>query len=214
VPAVGHGHHASNGRGALAVKHARQAGSTGRAALGAKGGLYYCAQGTAIDGLLARRRYKPLTLADPPFDPLASELPGAEPATAARRIPWRCKAPGIPSQYGLHARQKLANAERRRDAVIGAELEPDHPIDLVASLIGDDDHRDIGARPDVAQQVEPVVLAETQFEDRQVWLALGEMAHHCLASRRAQSAHLVSLEIVHDHLPRDGVVNCDEDERR
>jgi len=54
---------------------------------------------------------------------------------------------------------------------------------------------------------------ETQFEDRQVWLALGEMAHHCLASRRAQSAHLVSLEIVHDHLPRDGVINGDEDER-
>src|SRR5580704_19376520 len=38
-------------------------------ALGVKGGPYYCAQGTAIDGLLARRRYKPLTLADPPFDP-------------------------------------------------------------------------------------------------------------------------------------------------
>ena len=40
---------------------------------GVKGGPYYCAQGTAI-GLLARRRYKPLTLADPPFDPhLASD---------------------------------------------------------------------------------------------------------------------------------------------
>jgi hypothetical protein len=44
-------------------------------ALGVKGGPYYCAQGTAIDGLLARRRYKPLTLADPPFDPhLASDV--------------------------------------------------------------------------------------------------------------------------------------------
>ena len=31
------------------------------------------------------------------------ELPAAEPATAARRIPWRCKASGIPSQYGPHA---------------------------------------------------------------------------------------------------------------
>jgi len=42
---------------------------------GVKGGPYYCAQGTAIDGLLARRRYKPLTLADPPFDPhLASDV--------------------------------------------------------------------------------------------------------------------------------------------
>src|ERR1700719_2449831 len=69
------------------------------------------------------------------------ELPAAEPATAARRIPWRCKAPGIPSQYGPHARQKLAYAERRGDAVIGAKLEPDLPVDLVASLIVDDDHR-------------------------------------------------------------------------
>ena len=66
-------------------------------------------------------------------------------------------------EYGPHARQKLANAEWRGDAVIGTELEPDHRVDVVASLIGEDDHRDIGARPDVAQQVEPVVLAETQF---------------------------------------------------
>jgi ATP-grasp domain len=52
------------------------------------------------------------------------ELPAAEPAAAARRIPWRCKAPGIPSQYGPHARQKLAKAERLGNAVIGTELEP------------------------------------------------------------------------------------------
>ena len=52
------------------------------------------------------------------------ELPAAEPAAAARRIPWRCKAPGIPSQYGPHARQKLAKAERLGNAVIGTDLEP------------------------------------------------------------------------------------------
>ena len=52
------------------------------------------------------------------------ELPAAEPAAAARRIPWRCKAPGIPSQYGPHARQKLAKAELLGNAVIGTELEP------------------------------------------------------------------------------------------
>jgi len=98
------------------------------------------------------------------------------------------------------------------DALVGITRRPGNSD--WEPLIGEDDHRDIGARPDVAQQVEPVVLAETQFEDRQVRLALGEMAHHCLASRRAQSAHLVSLEIVHDHLPRDRVVNGDEDERR
>ncbi len=173
-----------------------------------------CVEESDKQGILGLRQRDGGTIGvgEAPTAPI--ELPAAEPATAARRIPWRCKAPGIPSQYGPHARQKLANAERRGDAVIGTELEPDHPVDVVASLIGEDDHRDIGARPDVAQQVEPVVLAETQFEDRQVRLALGEMAHHCLASRRAQSAHLVSLEIVHDHLPRDRVVNGDEDERR
>ena len=170
-----------------------------------------CVEESDKQGILGLRQRDGGTIGvgEAPTAPI--ELPAAKPATAARRIPWRCKAPGIPSQYGPHARQKLANAERRGDAVIGTELEPDHPVDLVASLIGDDDHRDIGARPDIAQQVEPVVLAETQVEDRQVRLALGKMAHHCLASRRAQSAHLVSLEIVHDHLPRDGVVNGDED---
>src|ERR1700746_2929439 len=61
-----------------------------------------------------------------------TELPVAEPATAARRIPWRCKTPGIPSQYGPHARQKLANAERRGDTVIGTEPEPDHPVHVLA----------------------------------------------------------------------------------
>ena len=73
-----------------------------------------------------------------------------------RRIPWRCRRLASVAQYGPHTRQKLAKAERLGDVVIGAELEPDHPVDLVASLIGDDDHRDIGARPDLAQQVEPV----------------------------------------------------------
>jgi hypothetical protein len=41
--------------------------------------------------------------------------------------------------------QKLANAERRGGAVTGTELEPDHPVDVGASLISEDDHRDIGA---------------------------------------------------------------------
>src|SRR5882757_1983473 len=149
-----------------------------------------CVEESDKQGILGLRQRDGGTIGvgEAPTAPI--ELPTAEPATAARRIPWRCKAPGIPSQYGPHARQTLANAERRGDAVIGTGLEPDPPVDVVASLSGDDDHRDIGARPDMAQQVEPVILAETQVEDRQVRLAHGEMAYHCLASRRAQSAHL------------------------
>jgi len=62
-------------------------------ALGVKGGPYYCAQGTAIDGLLARRRYKPLTLADPPFDPhLASDATG-------RDMAWQVSMPIRPPVY-------------------------------------------------------------------------------------------------------------------
>lgn len=36
----------------------------------------------------------------------------------------------------------------------GAGTEPDHSVDLVASITSDDDNRDIGTRPKGAEQVE------------------------------------------------------------
>src|SRR6266853_6759205 len=89
-----------------------------------------CVEESDKQGILGLRQRDGGTIGvgEAPTAPI--ELPAAEPATAARR----CKAPGIPSQYGPHARQKLAYAEWRGDTVIGTELEPDHRVDVVASL--------------------------------------------------------------------------------
>src|SRR5258705_8080373 len=116
-----------------------------------------CVEGSDKQGILSLRQRDGGTIGvgEAPTAPI--ELPAAEPATAARRIPWRCKAPGIPSQYGPHARQKLANAEWRGDTVIGTRLEPHHRVHVVPAPIGDDDHPDIGARPDIPPQGEPRV---------------------------------------------------------
>ena len=46
----------------------------------------------------------------------------------------------LPAQHRLDAGQQLRAAERLRDVVVGADLEADDPVDLVA-LGREDDHR-------------------------------------------------------------------------
>jgi hypothetical protein len=102
------------------------------------------------------------------------ELPTTELAPAAIRIPLRRDASGVvASQHGADARQKFPKAERLGNIVVGAQFQPNYPIDLVASITSDDDHRDIAARLDLAQQVEAVFLAKPQIEDEKIELASG-----------------------------------------
>src|SRR5258708_1256805 len=88
------------------------------------------------------------------------------PSPHALRSPSRRRAPGLPPpQHGAHPRQQLSEAEWLGDIVIGAEFQPNHAIDLVASMTGGEDHRNIRARPDLAQQIEPVLLTQPYIED-------------------------------------------------
>ena len=135
--------------------------------------------------------------------------------SAAFRIPARHRASGLlASQHGANARQKFAKAERFGDIVVGAQLQPDDPIDLVAPVTGGNDYRNIGARSDLAQQVETVLLAEPQIEDHEIRLARREVMGHLLPPRRANGVHIVLLEVVGDHAQHDRIVLDDEDARR
>ena len=71
----------------------------------------------------------------------------------------RSRAP----QDRADARNQLAQFERLGKVVVGAELEPDHPVDGVA-LAGQHDDRDVALLADVARQVETVFLAEIEIE--------------------------------------------------
>ncbi len=143
------------------------------------------------------------------------DLPATELAPAALRIPLRRGAAGLlPSQYGADARQKLPKTERLGDVVVGAQFQPDHPIDLVASTTGGDDYRNIGARPDVAQQVKPVLLTEPQIEDHEIRLSCGEMMDHLLPPRCGDGAYIVFFQVVADHAQHDRIVVDDDYSRR
>src|SRR6266478_3161610 len=142
------------------------------------------------------------------------ELPAAELAPAPLRIPLRRGAAGLlPSQHGTDARQKFPKAERLGDIVVGPQFQSDHPVDLVASIPGGDDYRNIGARSDLAQQVEPVLLAKPEVEDDEIRLACGEMMDQLLPPRCRDGAHIVMLEIVHDHASHDRVILDNADAR-
>ena len=62
-------------------------------------------------------------------------------------------------EYRADAGEQFAQAERLGETIVGAEFQPDHSVDLVAAVASRDDDRNVRARPYVAKQVEPVILA-------------------------------------------------------
>jgi hypothetical protein len=120
----------------------------------------------------------------------------------------------LPPQHGPDSSQELPQAERFGYTVDGAALESDHPVDLVASVAGNKDHRGVAARADLAQQVEPIDLAEAQTENYQVRLAFGDLTHNLLPPASRDGPHVVIIEIVNDHLPHGEIVDHDKDVHR
>ena len=141
------------------------------------------------------------------------EHPAAEAATAPLRIDrylhgWRRALPA--PKHGPDARQQLAKTEGLGQVVVGAKLEPDHPVDLVISMTGGDDHGDVGMRADLPQQVEPIFLAETQIEDHKARFVVGDLARHLLPPGGRDGVDVVFLEIAEDRLSQPGIVVDDQ----
>ena len=65
------------------------------------------------------------------------------------------------------ARDELTEPERLDDVVVRAELEPDDAVDLVAAR-GDDDDRHVRLGTQLAAQVEPVEVGQTEIEQDDV----------------------------------------------
>ena len=81
-------------------------------------------------------------------------------------------------------------------------------------MAGGDDHRQVGMGADLAQEVQPVFLAEPEVEDDQARLARRQVARHFLAAGRGVGRHAVLPQIIDDHLVHQRVVIDDEDLRR
>ena len=115
----------------------------------------------------------PAGVGEPPVARI--ELPAAETVSTALHIPWGRGTSGLlPAQNGANSRQKLPEAERLGDIVIGPQLQSDHPVDFITSVTSGDNHRNIGTSSHLAQQVEPIILVEPQIENHQVRLSGSE----------------------------------------
>src|ERR1700736_2162786 len=80
------------------------------------------------------------------------ELPAAKSATASFRVALDgCP----PAQHRPDAREKFSQTERLGDVVVGAQFQPDNPVDLVATMTRGDDHGNIGAGSALAEQIAP-----------------------------------------------------------
>ena len=70
---------------------------------------------------------------------------------------------GRPAEHRAHARRELARRERLRDVVVGAELEPDDPVGLLAAC-GEQDHGQARAAADPAAELQPVRARQHHVE--------------------------------------------------
>ena len=104
--------------------------------------------------------------------------------------------PVEPSQHGAHPGQKLPQVERFRHVIVGAELEADDTVDLVAAVTGCDDDRHVGMRSDLPQQIETVLEAEPKIQDDDADFVRVKLTDHLLAARGQQRLDVVVGEIV------------------
>ena len=98
------------------------------------------------------------------------------------------------AQHGLDSRHERPRVERLRDVVVGAELEPDDRIDVVASR-GEHDHGRLAAPADLAADLEPITLGQHQVEDHQVWIVARIQRERLLAITRRDDAEPLLLEV-------------------
>ena len=113
------------------------------------------------------------------------------------------------AQHRPHAGGQLARRERLRHVVVGAELEPDDPVGLLAAR-GEHDHRQLGARADPAAELEPVRARKHHVEDDEVGRVALEQLARAVAVGGLERPVALPLEVADDDLADRRLVVDDE----
>jgi hypothetical protein len=131
----------------------------------------------------------------------AIELPTAKSVATLLGLSLRGDATRLPrAQHGPNARKKFPKTKWFGHIVIGAKFQPDHAVNLVASMTGGDDYRHVGMGADLTQQVETIFLTKLKVEDHHAGLACCELPHHLLSLRGCDGPHIVVFKVVHEHV--------------
>ena len=128
-----------------------------------------------------------------------------------RRRPGR-RLRGLAPQHGVDARDQLARIEGLGEVVVGAHLEPDDAVGLLAPRRQHQDGRRlVPAGPEFAAEDEPVIAGHHQIEDDEIDGVGLEKAAHLPAVGGSGNAQPVLLEIARDELADLAVVVDDQD---
>jgi hypothetical protein len=96
--------------------------------------------------------------------------------------------------------------------IIRPELQGKHPVDLAASMTCGN-HRNIGTRPDLSEQLEPVLLPKPKIEYDQARVH-AELRHNCPPTRGSDNVDVIFIEVGDYHILDLGVVISDQDPHR
>src|ERR671912_522384 len=114
------------------------------------------------------------------------------------------------AEQGADTAPELADGERLRDVVVGAELEPEHLVQLVvAGRQHDDRHRALGAEP--FANLQPVQSRQHQIQHDEVDVLLCEARECLLAVPCVDDCEAIALERIREQL-LDGVLVVDEED--
>ena len=132
-------------------------------------------------------------------------------SNARRRLLLALRAP----QDRLHAEQELAHAERLHDVVVGAELEADDAIDLLA-LRGEHDDLGVARRRVALQRLADLGardVGQHEVEQDEVGPLLAREAEPFFALARDEDLVALLAEVVVEDLLDVGLILDDQDSR-
>ena len=124
---------------------------------------------------------------------LAASILSPAVSTGASAVAVVARHAGAP-QRGLHPRAELAHRERLGDVVVGAELEPEDLVDLLALGAEHDDRDPLALRAQAPADLEAVHLRQHHVEHDEVERLLGEAGEGLAAVGRVHDLVAVALQ--------------------
>ena len=114
------------------------------------------------------------------------------------------------AQDAFHARQQLARIEGLAEVVVGAHLDADDAVELLAAR-GEHDDRQVRARTQIAAQRQAVLARQHDVEHDDVEARLGQQLAHLAPVARHGNAKAVARQVFRQQVAQFGVVVDDQD---
>src|SRR5467141_2608429 len=126
--------------------------------------------------------------------PPSAELVSAPLDVAPAQGPSILTAP----QHGAEPGIQFADTERLGEVVVGTEFESDHTVNFIAGTTCQNNDRDVRTGTNFPEQIEPIALAEAQFENDRTWVLARQLKGRCRAAGRRDGLYAVLPEIIRD----------------